>query len=81
MCVAANGEKVPPGGCSISSTNRNFAGRQGLRSRTLLASPAIIAAVAAGMDEPDVLLDRRPELDAFQRLDRVARSWIWPDAG
>ena len=37
------------------------------------------AALMAGMDELDVLLDRLPELDAFQRKDRVARPWVWQD--
>jgi len=38
------------------------------------------AALLAGMDELDVLLERRSELEAFQRQDRMARPWIWPDA-
>jgi 3-isopropylmalate/(R)-2-methylmalate dehydratase large subunit len=46
MCVAANGDIVPPGKRSISTTNRNFEGRQGPRSRTHLASPAMVAAAA-----------------------------------
>ncbi|MEL6373703.1 MAG: 3-isopropylmalate dehydratase large subunit [Pseudomonadota bacterium] len=46
MCVAANGETVPPGERAMSTTNRNFAGRQGPRARTHLASPAMAAAAA-----------------------------------
>jgi 3-isopropylmalate/(R)-2-methylmalate dehydratase large subunit len=46
MCVAANGDMVPPGKRSISTTNRNFEGRQGPGSRTHLASPAMVAAAA-----------------------------------
>jgi 3-isopropylmalate/(R)-2-methylmalate dehydratase large subunit len=46
MCVAANGDIVPPGKRSISTTNRNFEGRQGPASRTHLASPAMVAAAA-----------------------------------
>ncbi len=46
MCVAANGERVPPGARSISTSNRNFVGRQGPGSRTHLASPAMAAAAA-----------------------------------
>jgi 3-isopropylmalate/(R)-2-methylmalate dehydratase small subunit len=38
------------------------------------------AALLVGMDELDVLLGRMPDLDAFQRMDRVARPWVWPDA-
>jgi 3-isopropylmalate/(R)-2-methylmalate dehydratase large subunit len=46
MCVAGNGDMVPPGKRSISTTNRNFEGRQGPQSRTHLASPAMVAAAA-----------------------------------
>ena len=46
MCVAANGEQVPPGARAISTSNRNFVGRQGPGSRTHLASPAMAAAAA-----------------------------------
>lgn len=46
MCVAANGETVPPGARCVSTSNRNFVGRQGPRARTHLASPATAAACA-----------------------------------
>jgi 3-isopropylmalate/(R)-2-methylmalate dehydratase large subunit len=46
MCVAANGERVPPGARAISTSNRNFVGRQGPGARTHLASPAMAAAAA-----------------------------------
>jgi 3-isopropylmalate/(R)-2-methylmalate dehydratase large subunit len=46
MCVAANGEQVSPGQRSISTSNRNFVGRQGPGARTHLASPAMAAAAA-----------------------------------
>lgn len=46
MCVAANGETVPPGARCVSTSNRNFVGRQGPRSRTHLASPATAVASA-----------------------------------
>jgi 3-isopropylmalate/(R)-2-methylmalate dehydratase large subunit len=46
MCLAANGETVPPGQRAISTTNRNFEGRQGPLARTHLASPAMAAAAA-----------------------------------
>jgi len=46
MCLAANGEVVPPGQRSISTSNRNFVGRQGPGARTHLASPAMAAAAA-----------------------------------
>jgi 3-isopropylmalate/(R)-2-methylmalate dehydratase large subunit len=46
MCVAANGEQVPPQKRSVSTSNRNFVGRQGPGARTHLASPALAAAAA-----------------------------------
>ncbi|MDN3566542.1 3-isopropylmalate dehydratase large subunit [Paeniroseomonas aquatica] len=46
LCVAANGETVPPGARSVSTSNRNFVGRQGTGARTHLASPAMAAAAA-----------------------------------
>ena len=46
MCLAANGEVVAPGQRSVSTSNRNFIGRQGPRARTHLASPAMAAAAA-----------------------------------
>lgn len=50
MCIAMNGDTVPRGQLAISTSNRNFEGRQGAGARTLLASPATAAASAiAGM--------------------------------
>ncbi len=46
MCVAANGERVPPFERCVSTSNRNFVGRQGPDARTHLASPAMAAAAA-----------------------------------
>ncbi|MBV9459009.1 MAG: 3-isopropylmalate dehydratase large subunit [Bradyrhizobium sp.] len=46
MCLAANGETVGLGQRSVSTSNRNFVGRQGPRARTHLASPASAAAAA-----------------------------------
>lgn len=45
-CLAMNEDKIPPGKYCVSTSNRNFEGRQGPGSRTLLASP-LVAAVAA----------------------------------
>ncbi len=46
MCIAMNDDKVPTGKHCISSSNRNFQGRQGPGSITHLASPATVAASA-----------------------------------
>jgi 3-isopropylmalate/(R)-2-methylmalate dehydratase large subunit len=46
LCVGANGEQLGPGQRSVSTSNRNFVGRQGPRARTHLASPAMAAAAA-----------------------------------
>ncbi len=46
MCLAANGEMVAPHERCISTSNRNFVGRQGPQARTHLASPAMAAAAA-----------------------------------
>jgi 3-isopropylmalate/(R)-2-methylmalate dehydratase large subunit len=46
LCVAANGDRVPKGARAVSTSNRNFVGRQGPGARTHLASPAMAAAAA-----------------------------------
>jgi 3-isopropylmalate/(R)-2-methylmalate dehydratase large subunit len=46
MCVSINEDLVPPGARCIATSNRNFEHRQGPRSRTHLASPAMAAAAA-----------------------------------
>lgn len=45
-CLAMNDDKIPKGKYAVSTSNRNFEGRQGPGSRTLLASPLTAAAVA-----------------------------------
>jgi 3-isopropylmalate/(R)-2-methylmalate dehydratase large subunit len=57
LCVAANGEAVPPGARCVSTSNRNFVGRQGKGARTHLASPAMAAAAAVTGRITDI---RRP---------------------
>ncbi|MGI4952317.1 MAG: 3-isopropylmalate dehydratase large subunit [Janthinobacterium lividum] len=54
MCVAANGERVGPGQRSVSTSNRNFVGRQGPGARTHLASPAMAVAAAVNGAITDV---------------------------
>ncbi len=46
MCLAMNGDMLQPGQYCVSTSNRNFEGRQGPGGRTLLASPATAAAAA-----------------------------------
>lgn len=45
-CLAMNDDKIPAGKYSVSTSNRNFEGRQGPGSRTILASPLVAAAAA-----------------------------------
>ncbi|MEN7342290.1 MAG: 3-isopropylmalate dehydratase large subunit [Pseudomonadota bacterium] len=46
MCLGMNGDTVASGSLSVSTSNRNFEGRQGIGARTVLASPATAAASA-----------------------------------
>lgn len=46
MCIAMNGDQLEPGQYAVSTSNRNFEGRQGKGGRTFLASPLTAAAVA-----------------------------------
>lgn len=57
MCVSANGEVVGPGERCVSTSNRNFIGRQGPRARTHLASPktAAASAIAGRIADPRAL--------------------------
>ena len=45
-CLAMNDDKIPEGKLSVSTSNRNFEGRQGPGAKTMLASPLTAAAVA-----------------------------------
>lgn len=57
-CLAMNDDKIPEGQYSVSTTNRNFEGRQGPGSRTMLASPltAAAAAITGKVTDPRELL-------------------------
>jgi 3-isopropylmalate/(R)-2-methylmalate dehydratase large subunit len=46
MCLAMNGDQLAPGQYAVSTSNRNFEGRQGPGGRTFLASPVTAAASA-----------------------------------
>ena len=54
MCLAMNGDQLEPGQTSVSTSNRNFEGRQGKGGRTLLASPLTAAASAIAGRVADV---------------------------
>jgi 3-isopropylmalate/(R)-2-methylmalate dehydratase large subunit len=58
-CLAMNDDKVPVGKYAVSTSNRNFEGRQGPGSRTLLASPimAAAAAVTGKVTDPRTLIN------------------------
>ena len=45
-CLAMNDDKIPEGEYCVSTSNRNFEGRQGQGARTILASPLVAAATA-----------------------------------
>jgi 3-isopropylmalate/(R)-2-methylmalate dehydratase large subunit len=58
MCLGMNGDTVGAGRYAVSTSNRNFDGRQGIGARTLLASPytAAASAVAGKIADPRELL-------------------------
>jgi len=58
-CLAMNEDKIPAGKYAVSTTNRNFEGRQGPGSRTLLASPltAAAAAITGKITDPREFID------------------------
>jgi 3-isopropylmalate/(R)-2-methylmalate dehydratase large subunit len=55
MCIAMNGDMAKPGEYVMSTSNRNFEGRQGAGARTLLASPrtAAVCAITGRISDPD----------------------------
>jgi 3-isopropylmalate/(R)-2-methylmalate dehydratase large subunit len=58
MCIAMNGDELSHGQYAVSTSNRNFEGRQGRGGRTFLASPltAVAAAVTGRLTDPRALL-------------------------
>jgi 3-isopropylmalate/(R)-2-methylmalate dehydratase large subunit len=57
MCIAMNGDQLSPGQYAVSTSNRNFEGRQGKGGRTFLASPltAVASAVTGRLADPRAL--------------------------
>ncbi len=66
MCIAMNGDQLAPGQYAVSTSNRNFEGRQGRGGRTFLASPltAVASAVAGAVADPR----RLPGIEAVAGL-------------
>ncbi|MPS67963.1 MAG: 3-isopropylmalate dehydratase large subunit [Novosphingobium sp.] len=62
LCFFAGGERFPEGSRTISSTNRNFEGRQGPGIRTHIASPetVVASAIAGAIADPRELMIRKP---------------------
>jgi 3-isopropylmalate/(R)-2-methylmalate dehydratase large subunit len=60
MCIAMNGDQLAPGQYAVSTSNRNFEGRQGKGGRTFLASPlsAAAAAVTGVVTDPRTLVGK-----------------------
>ena len=61
-CLAMNDDKIPAGKLSVSTSNRNFEGRQGPGARTILASPMVAAAAAVTgviTDPRTIMLDNQ----------------------
>ena len=54
MCLGMNGDVVPAGKLCVSTSNRNFEGRQGIGGRTVLASPetAVASAITGHITDP-----------------------------
>ncbi|HET9622760.1 MAG TPA: 3-isopropylmalate dehydratase large subunit [Kofleriaceae bacterium] len=67
MCIAMNGDELAAGQIAVSTSNRNFEGRQGKGSRTLLASPATAAAAAVMGHIADPRTLRAPATTAATR--------------
>jgi 3-isopropylmalate/(R)-2-methylmalate dehydratase large subunit len=64
MCIAMNGDQLSPGEYAISTSNRNFEGRQGKGGRTFLASPltAAASAITGVVTDPREMLEREAAL-------------------
>ena len=63
MCIAMNGDQLEPGQYAVSTSNRNFEGRQGKGGRTFLASPltAVASAIAGKVADPRGLIQENED--------------------
>ena len=74
MCIAMNGDQLKPGQYAVSTSNRNFEGRQGAGGRTFLASPLTAAAAAV----TGKITDAR-ELDVMDKVTTItSRTVVLP---
>lgn len=73
-CLAMNDDKIPAGKYAISTSNRNFEGRQGQGSRTILAGPLVAAAAAV----TGVITDPRELMSRSRKRFGVLRSRCVP---
>jgi 3-isopropylmalate/(R)-2-methylmalate dehydratase large subunit len=66
MCIAMNGDELSPGQYAVSTSNRNFEGRQGKGGRTFLASPltAAVTAIAGSIADARTIANVRAMKDA-----------------
>jgi 3-isopropylmalate/(R)-2-methylmalate dehydratase large subunit len=69
MCIAMNGDELAPGQYAISTSNRNFEGRQGRGGRTFLASPltAAASAINGAITDPRTLPGVEPPVEVATR--------------
>ena len=60
MCIAMNGDQLAPGEYAVSTSNRNFEGRQGKGGRTFLASPltAVATAITGVVTDPREMMEK-----------------------
>ncbi|MDP2136793.1 MAG: 3-isopropylmalate dehydratase large subunit [Candidatus Didemnitutus sp.] len=70
MCIAMNGDQLAPGELAVSTSNRNFEGRQGKGGRTILASPltAAAAAITGRVTDPRTMLPKTPVVLASKEV-------------
>jgi len=77
-CLAMNDDKIPTGKYAVSTSNRNFEGRQGPGSRTILAGPfvAAAAAITGKITDPRKLRNevRFHEVEAIEKRSSLSRS-------
>ena len=68
-CLAMNEDKVPAGKYAVSTSNRNFEGRQGPGARTLLASPltAAAAAITGKITDPRDFIKKNTKTETWQK--------------